>query len=250
MIKTVFFDLDETLLDDERTALSAQAEACRWAAEQRPGLDADRLQAAYHSVSTSFWRSYDQRLEQRSGDEIRRDMWQEGLADCHIHDAEFAEAVSWRYHAMRGTTYELFPDAMGCLLTLRRRYSLGLITNGASSLQRAKVSALDLDSYVDCVIIAGEVGVSKPDAAIFQHALALAGCEANEAAMVGDLLDRDVLGALNSGLLPIWINRTAEQGNDGLVPATHHVNGAAKTPPPQHVITSLDELPALLESIG
>lgn len=249
MIKTVFFDLDETLLDDERTALSAQAMTCRWAAERRAGLDPDRLQAAYHAANSAFWHAYDQRMEARSGDEIRRALWLEGLAACAIADEDFAGELSQTYHAMRDRTYALFPDALPCLAALRPGYTLGLLTNGASSLQRAKVSALGLEAHVDHVVIAGEVGVSKPDAAIFERALSLAGCEPHEAAMVGDLLDRDILGAMNAGLLPVWINRHGECGEDGendLVPATDRVNRAAKTPPPRHVIASLDELPALL----
>lgn len=251
MITTVFFDLDETLLDDERTALAALTETCRWAGEQRPGLDVDLLRSTYQAVNHSFWHSYDQRRETRTGDEIRHAMWLEGLTVCAMPDADFAEELSQTYHAMRDKTYALFDDAMPCLTALRPHYTLGLLTNGASSLQRAKVNALGLEAHVDYVVVAGEVGISKPDAGIFHHALSLAGCEPREAAMVGDLLDRDILGAMNAGLLPVWINRhgeLGEEGEDGLVPATARVNRAANTPPPSHVIASLQELPDLLAS--
>jgi len=253
MITTVFFDLDETLLDDERTALSAQAMTCQWAAGERPGLDPDRLQAAYHAANTAFWHAYDQRAETRTGDEIRRAMWLEGLTACSLPDEDFAERLSQTYHAMRDKTYALFDDALPCLSALRGRYTLGLLTNGASSLQRAKVNALGLKAHVDHIVIAGEVGISKPDAGIFEHALDLAGCRPDEAAMVGDLLDRDILGAMNAGLLPVWINRQGELGEDGendLVPATDRVNRAAKTPPPRHVISTLHELPGVLDALA
>jgi putative hydrolase of the HAD superfamily len=253
MITTVFFDLDETLLDDERTALSAQAMACQWAASARPGLDADRLQSAYHAANSAFWHAYDQRRETRTGEEIRRALWLEGLAACSLHDAAFAEEISLTYHAMRDKTYALFPDALPCLEALNGRYTLGLVTNGASSLQRAKVNALALERHVSIVVIAGEVGASKPDAEIFEAALDEAGCAPHEAAMVGDLLDRDILGAMNAGLLPVWLNRHGELGEFGendIVPATDRVNRAAKTPPPRAVISTLDDLPELLRLAG
>jgi putative hydrolase of the HAD superfamily len=251
MITTVFFDLDESLLDDERTAIAAQVKTCQWAAAHRPDLDPLRLQAAYHRANHNFWAAYDQSTERRNGDEIRRALWLEGLAACSLRDEEFAARLSDTYHAMRAGTYALFPDALRCLEALRATHTLGLITNGASSLQRAKIDALGLDAYVDVVVIAGEVGVSKPDAAIFESALGEAGCAAHEAAMVGDLLDRDILGAMNAGLLPVWINRHGELGEAGendVVPATDRVNRAARTPPPRHTISTLDELAAVLAS--
>jgi putative hydrolase of the HAD superfamily len=251
MITTVFFDLDETLLDDERTAVAAQVKTCRWAAAQRADLDPLRLQAAYHRANHNFWNAYDQANERRNGDEIRRALWLEGLAACSLRDEEFAERLSETYHAMRAGTYALFPDALPCLERLRGTYTLGLITNGASSLQRAKIDALGLETHMDVIVIAGEAGVSKPEAAIFEAALREADCAAAQAAMVGDLLDRDILGAMNAGLLPIWINRHGELGEAGendVVPATDRVNRAARTPPPRHTISTLDELAGVLRS--
>jgi len=50
------------------------------------------------------------------------------------------------------------------------------------------------------------VGVNKPDKAIFEHALALAGAEKSQSLMIGDSLEADVYGALNFGMDAIYFN--------------------------------------------
>jgi FMN phosphatase YigB (HAD superfamily) len=48
-------------------------------------------------------------------------------------------------------------------------------------------------------------GISKPDPAIFRHALTLLGTEPERAAFVGDSLDRDIEPAKRLGMMTIWI---------------------------------------------
>ena len=49
--------------------------------------------------------------------------------------------------------------------------------------------------YIDLLIASAEVGVEKPDRHIFELALERAGCKPEEAAMVGDRLDNDIVPA-------------------------------------------------------
>jgi putative hydrolase of the HAD superfamily len=76
-------------------------------------------------------------------------------------------------------------------------------------------------------VVSAEVGVGKPDAAIFRHALAQLGVD--RAVMVGDSLDRDIDGALAADLDAVWLNRAGLASRPGVV-----------------AISSLRELPALL----
>ena len=48
--------------------------------------------------------------------------------------------------------------------------------------------------------------MNKPDSAIFQHALDLAGATKTESLMIGDSLEADVYGALNFGMDAIFFN--------------------------------------------
>ena len=50
--------------------------------------------------------------------------------------------------------------------------------------------------------------MSKPDPAIFDLALHLLHCTADESVMVGDSWEMDVMGARAAGLRAVWFNRT------------------------------------------
>jgi putative hydrolase of the HAD superfamily len=50
------------------------------------------------------------------------------------------------------------------------------------------------------------VGVNKPDKAIFEHALKLAGADKQSSLMIGDSIEADIMGALNFGMDAIYFN--------------------------------------------
>ena len=77
-----------------------------------------------------------------------------------------------------------------------------MLTNGPSEIQRRKLRATGVDELVDAICISEELGVAKPDVRAFDHAAAAVGVAPADAAMVGDSLPNDVLGALAAGLRP------------------------------------------------
>ena len=79
--------------------------------------------------------------------------------------------------------------------------------------------------------MSGDLGIGKPDPAVFRHALSLVGAEAADAVMIGDTVERDIDGALALGLRAVWINRF----------------GHARPREDLVEITGLDELPRLAQ---
>jgi putative hydrolase of the HAD superfamily len=67
------------------------------------------------------------------------------------------------------------------------------------------VAHFDLEHRVDWIVVSGELGVDKPDPAIFEHVLGFAGVEVGRAAHMGDSLTSDVSGENRSGLLLFWV---------------------------------------------
>ena len=66
---------------------------------------------------------------------------------------------------------------------------------------------MGLLKYIGVVAASAELGVAKPDRAIFDRALEMAGCTAQEAVMIGDRLDNDISPAKRLGLKTIWIRQ-------------------------------------------
>jgi putative hydrolase of the HAD superfamily len=83
-----------------------------------------------------------------------------------------------------------------------------LVTNGPSDIQRLKIEQTGLADRFQAIVISGEVGIGKPSAGIFRHAIAVSGAETDpsRAVMVGDSWERDVVGAVSCGLRAIWIS--------------------------------------------
>ena len=186
MMKAVLFDLDRTLLDRD-SAVIEYAERL-WERWKSP---ADAGQSDFVSRFVE--------LDARGyGD--KRALFQvlvlEFLAGCEaeaLHE-EFAENLS----------VPPFADALSVLQALRKQgLLLGVITNGGSKAQRAKLANSGLLPLLDIVLVSEEVGFKKPVPEIFQAALQALHCRAADAVFVGDSEQGDIRGAKAVRMLPV-----------------------------------------------
>ena len=98
-----------------------------------------------------------------------------------------------------------FADVPETLKLLKiRGYNLGIIANQTIGTAQ-RLDAWGLLEYFDVVAASAELGVAKPDPLIFGKALQLAGCQPQNAVMVGDRLDNDIIPAKNLGMRTVWI---------------------------------------------
>ena len=137
----------------------------------------------------------------------RREAWRLPLAEQDVHDVALAEELGQRFGLERRARHHVFGDVVPMLIKLSESYALGLITNGASCLQREKLSVSGLGDRFAAVVVSAEFGTGKPDPAIILHALSRLGADGRGAVMIGDSLSRDVDGAIAAGLSAVWINR-------------------------------------------
>lgn len=102
-------------------------------------------------------------------------------------------------------------------------WKVGILTNGASDIQRAKISEAGLAKVVDAIAISDEIGARKPDPTAFHTALALCGNDQKTKAwMVGDNPQGDIGGAQQAGLRTIWLRGRAWP--EDLTAADHSVD--------------------------
>ena len=81
-----------------------------------------------------------------------------------------------------------------------------VVSNWDHSLHE-RLAETGLAALVDAAVASAEVGHAKPERAIFEHALELAGAEPAEALHAGDSPDEDVGGALAAGLRAVLVAR-------------------------------------------
>lgn len=113
----------------------------------------------------------------------------------------------------------LIPGALELVQAVQGHAKLGIITNGFTELQAVRLERTGMSDYFEHVIISEQVGIAKPDAGIFEHAIEKMGmpCK-SKILMVGDNPHSDVLGGINVGIETCWLNHTREPSVDGISP--------------------------------
>lgn len=109
------------------------------------------------------------------------------------------ETVRWPIHLEK-----LFPSVPGTLSILSKKYKLGIIANQSGGANE-RLAEYGIREYFDVIVSSAEAGVSKPSREIFALALECAGCEADEAYMIGDRLDNDIEPAASLGMKTVWV---------------------------------------------
>ena len=224
-VKAVLLDVLGTLVE-----LESPGPALRKEIERRTGVDVgeERANAAFAAEITYYLahhmegRDMDavEALRDRCAEEIRSALPLDGLDHATARGAMLA--------ALR---FRAFPDALPLLRALRERdVRLVAASNWDASLPDG-LARTGLAPYLDGAVSSAVVGAAKPDPAVFQAALELAGCEASEAFHVGDSPAGDVEGATAAGI------RVALLDRHGTLPDPPA--GVAK-------VSSLDEVPSVI----
>ena len=208
LVELVLFDLDGTLLDG--SGLPAAMRATCEAISALTGASADDLVAANTGAWQRRWPAVedDYMLGGREGDVIVRETWRDALAACGVEVTAALDAAVAEWATHERASLRLFSDVLPLLADLDRRgVRIGMITNGAGVVQRAKLDAVRLTGRLDPLIVSGEVGVKKPDPRIFEIALHAAGAAPHETWFVGDHQWHDMQGALEVGMRAAWLDR-------------------------------------------
>lgn len=139
-------------------------------------------------------------LRRRCG-EVLRDALPPAARRLSVEEATEALLAALRF--------EPFPDAREALVRVRRASPPArviVVSNWDVSLLEV-LELVGLTPLVDAVVTSAAIGAAKPEPAIFEHALWLAGVAASSAVHVGDSVSEDVAGALALGITPILLDR-------------------------------------------
>ncbi|KAA9006510.1 HAD family hydrolase [Paenibacillus spiritus] len=242
-VAAVLFDLDDTLLWDERSVEEAFHYACLGAGGE---VDPEELEAAVRREARSLYESYEtfpftqmiginpfealwanftageqpefRKLEQLAP-AYRTESWRRGLASLGIEDETLAAELAARFAAERRSRPYIYEETLAVLNELKGKVKLLLLTNGCPALQREKLDGVpELVSFFDHIVVSGSFGRGKPDVSIFKHAMELLSIRPEEGLMVGDKLTTDIKGGLAAGLTTVWINRTGKPSDPDIVP--------------------------------
>ncbi|MYH68072.1 MAG: HAD family hydrolase [Dehalococcoidia bacterium] len=206
--RALLLDLDDTILDAHRNPDEAWIGVCREFAGRVGAPSREALHTAVLESRDWFWgdaeRARRGRLDMTA---TRREIVRLALDRLGLPYSPAAEAMADRFTELRHKAIKLFPDATDTLQRLKDSgVRLGLLTNGNSASQRGKIARFGLEPFFDHIQIEEEFGLGKPEARAFRNALARLDAEAEDAWMVGDNLEADILGAQQVGVHAIWMD--------------------------------------------
>lgn len=187
-MRFAFFDLDDTLVD-AKAALRAWS--LDFAAEYIPGSPDAAADVYVRVVAAESWPGFVADARARYG--------------ITAPDEELMAQVA----AVFPGKFVLEHQVRRALTELRGEgWRLGVVTNGSTAVQQAKVDSVGLRPHVDAVIDSEAAGHRKPHRRIFEIAADELGVELGPHGwMVGDRLDKDIAGGAAAGLRTIWISQ-------------------------------------------
>lgn len=194
------FDLDDTLLDFRASELASFLRVMAHL-DVRDGVDA--LFTQYQVTNLALWRQFEQGAV--SKDFLKAERFRKTFADNRLEldplvaSDLFSEALA--------DTVVLIDGAVQLCETLAGIGEVGIITNGAHSVQHRRIASSGLAPSLSFVATSEASGFAKPDSRFFDYTSKMARrFERSDTVIVGDRLDADILGANRFGIDSVWFN--------------------------------------------
>lgn len=238
----VLFDLGATLIwfnGDWETSVREGIQSMQQTLVKFGYLLDDSFARQYREIAREYYRWRDDNLTETPAPEVfRRIMVEFGYKAI---PPEHVNAALTALYSATQSHWQAEEDALSTLEELRRQgYHIGLISNaGYDEDVQVLIDQAGFRPYLEFILTSAAAGIRKPHPDIFRAALNHFGVPPERAVMVGDFLQADILGANRLGMGSVWITRRVDLLSSQ--PWLEHIQ-------PNHTISTLGELPALLES--
>ena len=224
---TILWDLDQTLLDFDRS----MNYAIRAVFRQYDLYIDDAVVAQYDAINTDHWN----RLERGeiSKEEVKVGRFRvllEELGISHVRPEEIAAS----YQIELGSVFYYTEGARELVTKLHEEgYRQYVVTNGVNATQSNKMKLSGLDQIMDGVFVSELLGCPKPMKGFFDACFAMLPEGTREhCILVGDSLTSDMRGANNARITACWFNPAGKENDIGVKI--------------DYEIRRLDELPLIL----
>lgn len=221
MIKGVIFDLDHTLFDRYatlRTVLPEMYKRLRDSIPSEFSID-DFIEKFIYVEKQHIYNGWNYTAQR---------MIEQGVFLSETNYKDIVDCLCiycWPIAAVK------FPFAEPMLVELRKMgLKIGILTNGRSYSQRNKIRLLDIEPFVDEIVICADLGVQKPDPKPFEVMSEKIGIEPQELLFVGDNPLNDVEASRNAGYTPVWVKTVGHWYFDDIKRCELEVETVAEIP--------------------
>lgn len=203
---TVFIDLDDTLLLTQENNQLAMKEVFTEQDWIQYFDSFEHFFGIYAPINHQLWHLYEHEQiskEQLMADRIRKPLAHENR--LHISHQQALEIHQTLFDKM-GKFHNTVDGVHDILHYLHNKYRLAIISNGFKEVQFIKLKSANILNFFQEIILSDVVGSSKPNTKIFKYALQKTGTLPQQAIMIGDNWNTDILGAKNASIDQIWYN--------------------------------------------
>lgn len=191
-IQAIIFDLEDTLVDREKSRLKFLEEQFERFHELMVTVQRRDFEKVYLTLNPYGLEDIEwvyQELVKRLN--IEKITWKMFYNDYKMH--------YYRYHfSFYDTLFTLDKlESMG--------YKLGVIANGESEKVTHVINAIGIDPYIDYISISEDVGAMKPDPIIFEDNMKHLGVKPEQVLYVGDCPINDIAPAYAMGMKNAWV---------------------------------------------
>lgn len=213
MMKVVFMDIDDTILDFSAFVKNAMRDGF-----EKYGLPpySDEMFSVFTRINNQLWRSIEQ--TELTLEELRQIRWNTIFKEIGISfDGRLFEDY-FRRELYRSAVLE--PHALELLRYLHGKYTICAASNGPYEQQINRLKIGGIDSFFSHTFISSAIGAKKPDEAFFDRCfreLRKNGHEdlmPEEAIMIGDSVTSDIAGGRNYGMKTCLYTRGQKCASD------------------------------------
>ena len=193
MIKNIFLDLDDTILDFHK----GEREAITDTLSQFSVNVNDDVIARYRSFNRACWEALE-RGEMKRDDVLTKRF---ELFFDSVGEKVSAKAVQAYYEIRLSEGAYFIEGAEELLRCLSGKYRLYIASNGTAFVQDRRIKKSGIAKYFDGIFISERMGAHKPSSDFFDACFALMkDAIREETLIVGDSLTSDILGGMNAGI--------------------------------------------------
>ncbi|MEC2290641.1 YjjG family noncanonical pyrimidine nucleotidase [Bacillus licheniformis] len=209
--RTLFFDVDDTLLDfgaAEKSALRMLFE------EQQIRLTAE-IEANYKRINQGLWRVFEKGEMDR--DQVVNTRFSLLFKEYGLEaDGVLLEK---KYRSFLEEGHQLIDGAFELIKSLRDQYDLYIVTNGVSKTQYKRLQASGLYPMFKGIFVSEDTGFQKPMKEYFDYVFErIPHFSVDQGLIIGDSLTADIEGGRLAGLDTCWMNSGMIANDTGIVP--------------------------------
>jgi len=196
VIKTVLFDLDQTLID----FLKMKIESCKAALDAmiKVGLKVDRKTGLKKLIETYF----------REGIESNTAFTKFLEQEAGVVDKKILQAGIDAYLKRKLELVKPYPYVLEILEFLKKKgIRTGIVTDAPREKALYRLGNMGITDFFDVIVTYSESKVKKPDEIPFKSAMKMLKEEPSETLFVGDSIERDIEGAEKLGMRTLWIKK-------------------------------------------